>query len=114
MVELGILEGDVASLIEEKKHKQYYPHGIGHWLGIDVHDPCPYSDENGDEILFAEGMVLTIEPGIYLPADDENIPEKYRGIGIRIEDDIVVTKEGYENLSKGIAKTVDEIETACC
>ncbi len=113
MVALGILEGDVDALMEEKKHKQYYPHGIGHWLGIDVHDPCPYSDENGEEILFAEGMVLTIEPGIYLPQDDETIPEKYRGIGIRIEDDILITEEGCENLSKGIAKTVEEIEAAC-
>ncbi len=113
MVALGILEGHVKILMDEKKHKAYYPHGIGHWLGLDVHDPCPYSDDNGDEILFAEGMVLTIEPGVYLPEDDMNIPEKYRGIGIRIEDNILVTKEGCENLSQGIAKTVEEIEKMC-
>jgi Xaa-Pro aminopeptidase len=63
--------------------------------------------------VFEEGMVLTIEPAIYLPADDLDIPEAYRGIGIRTEDDIVITSKGYENLSKDIAKTVEEIETMC-
>ncbi len=113
MVALGILEGDVDTLMEDKKHKVYFPHGIGHWMGLDVHDPCPYSGDNGEELLFEEGMVLTIEPGIYLPQDDLNVPEKYRGIGIRIEDNILVTKEGCENLSQGIAKSVDEIEAMC-
>jgi len=113
MVSLGILEGHVKTLMDDKKHKVYYPHGIGHWMGIDVHDPCPYSDDNGEEILFAEGMVLTIEPGVYLPEDDMNIPKKYRGIGIRIEDDILITKEGCENLSQGITKSVEEIEKMC-
>ncbi len=113
MVSLGILEGHVKELMDAKTHKKYYPHGIGHWMGLDVHDPCPYSDDNGDEILFIEGMVLTIEPGLYLPETDESVPEKYRGIGIRIEDNILVTKEGCENLSQGIAKTVKEIEEAC-
>jgi len=113
MVELGILEGHVKTLMAEKAHKKYYPHGIGHWMGIDVHDPCPYSDENGEEILFAAGMVLTIEPGIYLPEDDMEVPEQYRGIGIRIEDNILVTKEGCENLSSEIAKDVEEIEMNC-
>ncbi len=113
MVAFGILEGEVEALLEEKAHKKYFPHGIGHWMGLDVHDPCPYSDDNGDELLFEEGMVMTIEPGLYLPQDDEKIPKKYRGIGIRIEDNILITKEGCENLSQGIAKTVDEIEVAC-
>ncbi len=113
MVSLGILEGHVKELMDAKTHKKYYPHGIGHWMGLDVHDPCPYSDDNGEEILFIEGMVLTIEPGLYLPETDESVPEKYRGIGIRIEDNILVTKEGCENLSQGIAKTVKEIEEAC-
>jgi Xaa-Pro aminopeptidase len=110
MVKLGILRGEVGALMEAKKHKKYFPHGIGHWLGLDVHDPCPYVDENGDEIRFAPGMVLTIEPGIYIRADDMDVPQVYRGIGIRIEDNILVTHEGCENLSSGIAKTVDEIE----
>ena len=110
MLELGILKGDFKELIKKKKHKQYYPHGIGHWMGIDVHDECPYKDENSEEIRLAEGMVLTIEPGIYCNKEDKTIPKKYRGIGIRIEDDILVTQNGCENLSAGIAKTVKEIE----
>lgn len=110
LVELGILKGDVKYLIKNKKHKKYFPHGIGHWMGIDVHDPCPYYDENGDEIKFNEGMVLTIEPGVYIDEADKNVPEKYRGIGIRIEDNILVTHNGYENLSISIAKSVEEIE----
>jgi len=113
MVALGILKGDVKTLLKEKKQKKYYPHGIGHWIGLDVHDPLPYKDENGDDMLFEAGMVLTIEPGIYLPEDDRDVPKKYRGIGIRIEDNILVTPEGYENLSSHIAKTVQEIEARC-
>lgn len=110
LVKLGILKGDVKKLIKHKKHKKYYPHGIGHWMGLDVHDEAPYKDEKGKEILLQEGMIMTIEPAIYVDKDDENVPQKYRGIGIRIEDDILVTKDGYENLSAKIAKSIREIE----
>ncbi len=79
-------------------------------MGIDVHDESPYKDEKAKEIPLAEGMVLTIEPAIYCDENDMSIPEKYRGIGIRIEDDILVTKDGYENLSKDIVKTIKDIE----
>ncbi len=113
MVDLGILQGSVDSLVETKAFKKYYPHGIGHWMGLDVHDTCPYKDEKGDEIVFEEGVILTIEPAIYLPEDDPDIPEAYRGIGIRTEDDILVTKKGYENLSSGIAKEIDEVCRVC-
>jgi Xaa-Pro aminopeptidase len=113
MQELGILKGSLDELIEKKSFKKYYPHGIGHWMGLDVHDTCPYKDENGKDILFEEGMVLTIEPAIYLPLDDMEIPEAFRGIGIRTEDDILLTSKGYENLSLDIAKSVDEIEKIC-
>lgn len=111
MVELGILKGNYKKLIKLQKHKKYYPHGIGHWMGIDVHDPAPYRDKKHREIPLQKGMVLTIEPGIYIDKDDKSVPERYRGIGIRIEDDILVTKDGYENLSSAIAKTVDEVES---
>ncbi|QFR49747.1 M24 family metallopeptidase [Sulfurimonas lithotrophica] len=111
LIELGVLKGDVKKLIKNEKYKPYYPHGIGHWMGLDVHDSCPYKDEKGKEIVLAKGMVLTIEPGIYLDADDKNVPKKYRGIGIRIEDDILITENGYENLSFGIAKTIEDIES---
>ncbi len=111
MVRLGILQGSVKKLLKKKKHKKYFPHGIGHYMGIDVHDSCPYKTKKGKEIPLKPGMVLTIEPGLYLPKDDKKIPKKYRGTGIRIEDDILVTKEGCENLSADIAKEIEEIET---
>lgn len=113
LIDLGILHGDLKSLLESKAHKKYAPHGIGHWMGLDVHDPCPYVDDAGESLAFAPGMVMTIEPGIYIRSDDETVEEKYRGIGIRIEDDILITEEGSENLSSMIAKTVEEIEAMC-
>lgn len=113
LITLGILSGEREALMEAKEHKKYAPHGIGHWMGLDVHDPCPYVDEAGESLAFEAGMVMTIEPGLYFRADDEGVPERYRGIGIRIEDDILVTESGYENLSSMIAKTVDEIENVC-
>ncbi len=113
LIDLGILSGDREALMEAKSHKKYAPHGIGHWMGLDVHDPCPYVDDAGESLVFEAGMVMTIEPGIYIRANDESVPEKYRGIGIRIEDDILITEEGCENLSSAIVKTVDEIEAMC-
>ncbi len=110
LVDLGILNGNIKKLLKNKKHKKYYPHGIGHWMGLDVHDVCPYKDKKGKEIPLIEGMVLTIEPGIYIDKNDTSVSKKYRGIGIRIEDDILVTSDGYENLSSEITKEIDEIE----
>ena len=110
MIALGILEGKKSKLLEEAKHKKYYPHGIGHWMGIDVHDQALYKDLNGEEIPLQAGMVLTIEPGIYCDASDLSIPKKFRGIGIRIEDNILVTNDGCENLSIGIVKNIEDIE----
>ena len=112
MIDLGILSGELKELLKKKAHKKYYPHGIGHWMGLDVHDEAAYRDKNGKEIALMSGMVLTIEPGIYLDKDDAEVPLKYRGIGIRIEDNILVTKDGFENLSFGILKEIAEIE-AC-
>jgi len=113
LIDLGILHGELNALLEAKEHKKYAPHGIGHWMGLDVHDPCPYVDEAGESLIFVPGMVMTVEPGIYIRSDDESVEEKYRGIGIRIEDDILITEEGCENLSSMIAKTVDNIEKMC-
>ncbi|MEA1955926.1 MAG: aminopeptidase P N-terminal domain-containing protein [Campylobacterota bacterium] len=110
MIKLKILKGKTKKLIKKQKHKKYYPHGIGHWMGLDVHDCCPYKNFKGDEIALEEGMVLTIEPAIYCDKNDKTIPKKYRGIGIRIEDDILVTKDGYENLSCDIFKSIKDIE----
>ncbi|MDD2790878.1 MAG: aminopeptidase P N-terminal domain-containing protein [Sulfurimonas sp.] len=111
MLDLGILKGSLKKNIKKETYKKYYPHGIGHWMGLDVHDQCPYKYENGQEIPLMSGMVLTIEPGIYIDKDDKKVPKKYRGIGIRIEDDILVTQNGYENLSREISKSVKEIES---
>lgn len=113
LIDLGILVGEFNALLESKAHKKYAPHGIGHWMGLDVHDPLPYVDDAGESLVFQSGMVMTIEPGIYIRADDESVEEKYRGIGIRIEDDVLITDEGCENLSTMIAKNVVEIEGMC-
>ena len=110
MIKLGILRGKRKKLIKEKAHKKYYPHGVGHWMGMDVHDEAPYKYPNGKEIPLQAGMVLTIEPGIYCDANDMGIPKQYRGIGIRIEDDILVIEGGYENLSSSIVKDIKAIE----
>jgi len=98
MVKLKILRGDVKRLIKDKAYERYYPHNIGHWMGLDVHDEAPYKDKNNKEIPLHKGMVLTIEPGIYIDKNDKSVPKKYRGIGIRIEDNILVTKNGYKKL----------------
>ena len=108
LVDLGILNGDIDSLIANEKYKDYYMHGLGHWLGLDVHDVGEYKLDEQDR-PFAPGMVLTIEPGLYI-ANDSDAPEKYRGIGIRIEDDVVVTEQGHQNLTASVPKAIDEIE----
>ncbi len=113
MIELGILKGECKKLLKKGTHKKYFPHGVGHWMGIDVHDQCPYNSEKGNELVFKSNMVLTIEPGIYIDEKDKSVSKRYRGIGIRIEDNILVTKRGSQNLSKDIAKSVKEIEALC-
>lgn len=110
LISLGILKGDLKKLLLDKAHKKYYPHGIGHWMGLDVHDMSPYKALNAKEFPLEEGMVMTIEPGIYIDKNDKSVPKKYRGIGIRIEDDILVTQDSFNNLSKDITKEIEEIE----
>jgi Xaa-Pro aminopeptidase len=109
MVELGLLSGDPKELIETEKHKRFYPHKIGHYIGLDVHDVGSY--HNGERPRPLEpGMVVTIEPGLYIPPDAEEVPEKYRGIGVRIEDDVLVTQNGAHVLTSKVPKRIDEIE----
>lgn len=110
MIDLKLLDGSADELIEEKAYKKYYPHNIGHWLGIDVHDVGPYHDTEGSWRPLEPNMVLTIEPGLYVPEGDEDAPEALRGVGVRIEDDILVTDDGYENLSRACPKAADEVE----
>ncbi|EMI5491335.1 Xaa-Pro aminopeptidase [Providencia stuartii] len=107
LVELGILHGDVDQLIENKALFPFFMHGLSHWLGLDVHDVGFYGADR-DRIL-EPGMVLTVEPGLYI-APDADVPPEYRGIGIRIEDDIVITENGNENLTDLVVKDPDEIE----
>ncbi|WAK02694.1 Xaa-Pro aminopeptidase [Methylobacter sp. YRD-M1] len=109
LVSLGLLKGRVPTLIKNEKYKQFYMHRIGHWLGMDVHDVGDYKVDKEWRLL-EPGMVLTIEPGLYIPANCETVDEKWRGIGIRIEDDLVVTTQGYEVLTAGVPKTIAEIE----
>jgi Xaa-Pro aminopeptidase len=113
LIGLNILTGSVEDILSSEKHRKYYPHGTGHWLGLDVHDQCPYLDENNEGIELAEGMYFTVEPGLYFNENDLTVPSKYRGIGVRIEDDILITNNGYEVLTKGIPKTVEAVEKAC-
>lgn len=110
LVNLGLLEGKVKTLIKKEKFKQFYMHRIGHWLGMDVHDVGDYKVDQKWRLL-EPGMVLTIEPGLYVPADCKTVDEKWRGIGIRIEDDLLVTEHGYEILTANVPKTIIEIET---
>ena len=112
MRKLGLLKGDTKSLIKNKAYMKYYMHGVGHYLGLDVHDAGRYfTDQTArNSKPFAPGMVLTVEPGLYIPPDDKNAPAKYLGIGIRIEDDVLVTEDGNLNLTAKVPKNADEIE----
>ncbi len=109
MLKLGLLEGKKEELIKEDKQKQFYPHRIGHMLGIDVHDMA--KTREGEEYkTFQPGMVMTVEPGLYIAPDSKNVPPKYLGIGVRIEDNVLVTESGCEVLTAKVPKTIDEIE----
>lgn len=109
LVELGILKGRVPTLIKNEAYKPYYMHRTGHWLGMDVHDVGDY--KLGDEWrLLEKGMVMTVEPGLYIPAGSKGVAKKWWDTGIRIEDDVLVTKDGYDVLTGALEKTPDDIE----
>jgi len=109
LVELGLLEGDLDELIASEAYKPFYMHRAGHWLGMDVHDVGDYR-VGGEWRVLEPGMAMTVEPGIYIATDNDKVAKKWRGIGVRIEDDVVVTKKGCEILTSGVPKTVAEIE----
>ncbi len=109
MVELGLLRGEVEALIEDESYKRYYLHRTSHWLGADVHDAGLYSLDHTPRPL-EPGYVLTVEPGLYIAADDMEAPEELRGMGVRIEDDVLVTPAGPEVLTAGAPKDPDAIE----
>jgi Xaa-Pro aminopeptidase len=108
LLRLGILTGEFDELIEQEAWRPYFMHGLGHYLGLDVHDVGIYK-QDGEDIALEPGVVITVEPGIYI-APDSKVPAQYRGIGIRIEDDIVITESGHEILSAGVPKSIDDIE----
>jgi len=109
LIDAGILKGKLETLIEKEAYKDFYMHRTGHWLGMDVHDVGDYKVEDEWRVL-EPGMVLTVEPGLYISADHESVAKKWHNIGIRIEDDVLVTKDGHEVLSKDVPKDPDEIE----
>ena len=106
---LGLLAGSVGKNLREHAYRRYYMHKTGHWLGLDVHDVGDYRID-GDYRVLEPGMVVTVEPGLYIAPDEKRVPAKFRGIGIRIEDDVVVGAAGPEVMSAGVPKDADEIE----
>ncbi|HWK52955.1 MAG TPA: Xaa-Pro aminopeptidase [Hyphomicrobiales bacterium] len=110
LVALGLLQGNVDELIKQGAYRDFYMHRAGHWLGMDVHDVGDYKIDGRWREL-EPGMVLTVEPGLYISPDNTKVEARWRGIGVRIEDDVAVTRNGYEVLTAGLPKTVAEIES---
>ncbi len=113
MIDLKLLEGEPEKLIEDEAFKRFFMHNTSHWLGLDVHDVGPYREPDGEPVVLRPGMVLTVEPGLYIPEDAEGVPEELRGIGIRLEDDVLVTEDGHENLTRAVPVDPDEVERIC-
>lgn len=111
LLSLGLLKGTLVKNLAAASYKRFYPHKTGHWLGLDVHDVGDYRID-GEPRLLEPGMVFTIEPGLYVPCDDASVAEKWRGIGIRTEDDVLITADGHRVLTDALARSVDEIEAA--
>ncbi|HIN90870.1 MAG: Xaa-Pro aminopeptidase [Pseudohongiellaceae bacterium] len=110
LVRLGIMNGRPSQLIKSEAYRDFYMHRIGHWIGMDVHDVGDYKIDD-DWRLLEPGMVTTVEPGIYISPSNKKVPKKWRGIGVRIEDDVLITRNGNKVLSAGIPKTIQEIES---
>lgn len=109
MIEEKCLTGSVEENVRTGKYAKYYPHGVSHLLGLDTHDVGVLM-MRGESRPIEAGWSLTIEPGLYFPANDTAIPEELRGLGIRIEDDLLVTQDGAEVMTKGVTKEIAEIE----
>jgi Xaa-Pro aminopeptidase len=112
MIELGLLQGKPEERIADGSYKKYFMHRTSHWLGMDVHDVGVYHQDGNSRALVA-GNVITVEPGLYVAKDDATAPAELRGVGIRIEDDILVTVDGHENLTAAVPKAPDEVELCC-
>lgn len=109
LLELKILRGDKKTIIEQQACKDFYPHSTGHWLGLDVHDTTSGYYDGTTPKIFRPGMVLTVEPGLYFYPENQQVPSAFRGIGVRIEDDILVTPNGHEILTEAVPKSVNEL-----
>jgi len=112
LMDLGIISGPLEEALAEKRYRPWFMHGVGHWLGMDVHDVGAYFPDRKPRPLVA-GMVITVEPGLYFTEQDARVPAEFRGIGVRIEDDVLVTETGARVLSEAIPKHIDAIEQAC-
>lgn len=112
LLDLGLLNGSLENLIEEKKYVDFYMHRAGHWMGMDVHDVGDYKVDGVDSEWreLEPGMVTTIEPGIYIHEDNDNVEDRWRGLGIRIEDDVLIRKNGHEIMTADVPKAADDIE----
>ena len=112
LIDLKLCKGSLSSVLEKETYKQFYMHRAGHWLGLDVHDAGDYK-RDGKFVALEAGMVLTVEPGLYIrPAD--NVPKHFWDIGVRIEDDILVTAKGNLNLTASCPKSVKDVEALTC
>lgn len=111
LLRLGLLKGTLEENIAEGLYQRFYRHKTGHWLGLDVHDVGDYRLD-GDSRMLEPGMVFTIEPGLYVSADDRSVEARWRGIGIRTEDDVLITEDGHRVLTAALARSADEIEEA--
>ncbi len=111
LIKLELLKGSLAKNLKDEKYKNFYMHKTGHWIGLDVHDVGDYRIA-GESRLLEPGMVMTVEPGIYIAPDAKEVPARWRGIGVRIEDDILVTRTGPQVITDGVVKEIDEIEAA--
>ncbi len=112
MIALGLLGGSVDDRVSDQSYRKFYMHGTSHWLGLDVHDVGAYT-QDGKARPLEPGMVITVEPGLYIAADAPDVPPELRGIGVRIEDDVLVTEAGHEVLTAACPKKIEDIEAAC-
>jgi Xaa-Pro aminopeptidase len=112
MVEIGLLAGPATDRVTDQTYRRFYMHGTSHWLGLDVHDAGAYT-RGGAARPLEPGMVITIEPGLYVASDAKDVPDGFRGIGVRIEDDVLITADGCEVLTSACPKTIEELEAVC-
>ncbi|MGE4072816.1 MAG: Xaa-Pro aminopeptidase [Lysobacterales bacterium] len=111
LIKLGLLKGSLARNLKDERYKDFYMHKTGHWIGLDVHDVGDYRID-GEPRLLEAGMVMTVEPGIYISPDLVDVPARWRGIGVRIEDDVLVTRKDPDVLTSGVVKDIESIEAA--